>query len=82
MKRLVFASTIILTLISSQVFAKQCQPIAKASVIKQLKQKNVAKTLSIKLQSDSGTPVYTVKQLLKSGRVRVITINACTGKRI
>ncbi|MBV34280.1 MAG: hypothetical protein CMP47_02290 [Rickettsiales bacterium] len=57
-----------------------CTPIGKGAAMSIAARRADGKVLSASLNMRARPPVYRVKILTKSGRVRHIYVNACTGR--
>lgn len=57
-----------------------CTPIGKGAAMSIAARRADGKVLSASLNMRARPPVYRVKILTKSGRVRHIFVNACTGR--
>ncbi|RDX35669.1 hypothetical protein DZA50_06510 [Kangiella sp. HD9-110m-PIT-SAG07] len=59
---------------------KSCNPIGKGAAMSAAARRINGKVLSASLNMRARPPVYRVKVLTDSGRVRYIYVNACTGR--
>ena len=57
-----------------------CKPIGKGAAMSAVARRVNGKVISASLNMRARPPVYRVKVLTNSGRVRYIYVNACTGR--
>ena len=57
-----------------------CTPIGKGAAMSTAARRTDGKVLSASLNMRARPPVYRVKILTKSGRVRYVYVNACSGR--
>lgn len=62
--------------------AVQCNMIGKGAAMSVVASRIEGKVLSAQLNKHSNPPVYRVKLITKSGRVRQVMVNACNGQLI
>lgn len=60
--------------------AEQCRPVGKGAAMSAVARQTKGKVLSASLNTRSKPPVYRVKVLTDSGRVRHYSVNACNGR--
>lgn len=56
-----------------------CRPVGKSTAMRAASSRAGGKVLSAYLNSRSNPPVYKVKVINESGRVRYVMVNACNG---
>lgn len=61
---------------------KMCAPVGKGAAMSAVARSTKGKVLSASLNTRSRPPVYRVRVLTDSGRVRHIYVNACTGRLV
>ncbi|WP_223670761.1 PepSY domain-containing protein [Kangiella shandongensis] len=60
--------------------AEQCSPVGKGAAMSTVARQTKGKVLSASLNARAKPPVYRVKVLTDSGRVRHYYVNACNGR--
>ena len=63
-----------------ELHAQDCKPIAKSRAISVAQKTIKGKVLSASLSKRGGRQMYKVKVLLDNGRVKTISVDACTGR--
>lgn len=61
---------------------RACQPIGKGAAMSIVGRRVDGKVLSVRLNMRSRPPMYKVRVLTESGRVRHIYVNACNGRLV
>ncbi len=79
---LIFVSMLVVANVASAESKSGCKVISKAKAISAAQKSIKGKALSATLIESKGPPVYRVKVVLESGRVKTILIDGCNGKII